>query len=321
MSGFESTYFAIKRGIILTTLIISATLTGCASVKTAAPAADAKAKTFTTAPNLASFYIYRNEFLGGGIRMDVQVDGKPIGKTGPKTYFAFNLEPGTHTIVSSAENDSMLQVNAEAGKAYYVWQEVKMGLLFARNQLQLVDAAQGQSGVKESTLLEMDQPLTVSPSSVESKVAVASVAQAAAKQENNLNAAANNEKQAALVTPAKESAPVIKPATAVVTTAVNTAAVATPAPAPAPAPTPALAPTPTAGNNGASKINIEKIPFEIGVSSNNVERLAKQNNCPSSKGAGLIYKKGPIEVYRVTCDDGRELKARCELRQCELFKM
>ncbi|MBI1835338.1 MAG: DUF2846 domain-containing protein, partial [Burkholderiales bacterium] len=146
MSGFESTYFAIKRGIILTTLIISATLTGCASVKTAAPAADAKAKTFTTAPNLASFYIYRNEFLGGGIRMDVQVDGKPIGKTGPKTYFAFNLEPGTHTIVSSAENDSMLQVNAEAGNAYYVWQEVKMGLLFARNQLQLVDAAQGQSG-------------------------------------------------------------------------------------------------------------------------------------------------------------------------------
>ncbi|MBI1834375.1 MAG: hypothetical protein HYR92_01080, partial [Burkholderiales bacterium] len=119
----------------------------------------------------------------------------------------------------------------------------------------------------------------------------------------------------ALVTPAKESAPVIKPAT----TAVTTAAVATPAPAPAP--TPALAPTPTAGNNGASKINIEKIPFEIGVSSNNVERLAKQNNCPSSKGAGLIYKKGPIEVYRVTCDDGRELKARCELRQCELFKM
>ncbi len=311
MSGFESTYFAIKRGIILTTLLISATLTGCASVKTAAPAADAKAKTFTTAPNLASFYIYRNEFLGAGIRMDVQVDGKPIGKTGPKTYFAFNLEPGTHTIVSSAENDSMLQVNAEAGKAYYVWQEVKMGLLFARNQLQLVDAAQGQSGVKESTLLEMDQPLTVSPTSVESKVAVASVAQAAAKQENNLNASANNEKQAALVTPAKESAPVIKPAT----TAVTTAAVATPAPAPAPTP------TPTAVNNGASKINIEKIPFEIGVSSNNVERLAKQNNCPSSKGAGLIYKKGPIEVYRVTCDDGRELKARCELRQCELFKM
>ncbi len=317
MSGFESTYFAIKRGIILTTLIISATLTGCASVKTAAPAADAKAKTFTTAPNLASFYIYRNEFLGGGIRMDVEGDGKPIGKTGPKTYFAFNLEPGTHTIVSSAENDSMLQVNAEAGKAYYVWQEVKMGLLFARNQLQLVDAAQGQSGVKESTLLEMDQPLTVSPTSVESKVAAANVAQpaaqAAAKQENNLSAAANNERQAALITPAKESVPVIKPATTVVTTAVSTAAVATPAPAPTP--------TPTAGNNGASKINIEKIPFEIGVSSNNVERLAKQNNCPSSKGAGLIYKKGPIEVYRVTCDDGRELKARCELRQCELFKM
>jgi hypothetical protein len=66
-------------------------------------------------------------------------------------------------------------------------------------------------------------------------------------------------------------------------------------------------------------VKIEKVPFEIGVSSATVERIAKQNSCESTKGAGLLYKKGPVEVYRVDCKDGREIKARCELRQCNIF--
>jgi hypothetical protein len=69
----------------------------------------------------------------------------------------------------------------------------------------------------------------------------------------------------------------------------------------------------------SNEMKIEKVPFELGVSSITVERMAKQNSCQSTKGAGLLYKKGPIEVYRVACEDGRELKARCELRQCEFF--
>ena len=64
---------------------------------------------------------------------------------------------------------------------------------------------------------------------------------------------------------------------------------------------------------------IERVPFELGVSSVTVERMAKQNNCQSEKGAGLLHKKGPIEVYRVMCEDGREIKARCDMRQCEMF--
>lgn len=302
MSGLVSTYFAIKRGIILTTLVMSATLTGCASVKTAPPAADAKAKTFANSPDQASFYIYRNEFMGAAIRMSVQVDGKPIGKTGPKTYFAFKLEPGVHTFVSSAENDSMLQVNAEAGKVYYVWQEVKMGIMSAGSKLQLVDPVTGQSGVKESELLEIET--LPNALSVYNEKSPAAVSAEQAKPEPKPNQTQSAAPAPVAASPAQEPAPALKVTAAPVP--------ATPLPT-----TPMHSPI----NNTPSKINIEKIPFEIGVSSNSVERLAKQNNCPSSKGAGLIYKKGPVEVYRVTCDDGRELKARCELRLCELFRM
>jgi hypothetical protein len=247
-------------------------LTGCASVKMASPNDDAKAKTFATSPNQANLYIYRNEFMGAAIRMAVEIDGKEIGKTGPKSYFAVSVAPGKHTLISRSENDFNLDVVTEAGKNYYVWQEVKMGLLYARTKLQLVDEAQGQAGVKESQLIDTNPDIAKTTS-----IAVAPVAQT------------------------KNSNP---PAVA--------------SPSTAPSTTIAAISTPVAATS-SNELKIEKVPFELGVSSITVERMAKQNSCQSTKGAGLLYKKGPIEVYRVACEDGRELKARCELRQCEFF--
>ena len=74
--------------------------------------------------------------------------------------------------------------------------------------------------------------------------------------------------------------------------------------APAPAPAPA----------------IETIPFRTGVSSATVEKMARQQGCAGGQGAGLITEPGPIEVYRMRCEEGamrgKVFKARCELRQC-----
>lgn len=61
---------------------------------------------------------------------------------------------------------------------------------------------------------------------------------------------------------------------------------------------------------------IERVPFRLGVSSVTVERMAKQNQCESKTGAGLLARNGPIEVYRVDCDGGKVYMARCEMRQC-----
>jgi len=61
---------------------------------------------------------------------------------------------------------------------------------------------------------------------------------------------------------------------------------------------------------------IERVPFRIGVSSATVEKLAKQQGCTSAQGAGLVTEPGPVEVYRMRCEDGKVFMARCELRQC-----
>jgi len=61
---------------------------------------------------------------------------------------------------------------------------------------------------------------------------------------------------------------------------------------------------------------IQRIPFRTGVSSATVEKLARAQSCTGGQGAGLVTDPGPVEVYRMLCDDGKVFMARCELRQC-----
>ncbi len=127
-------------------------LVGCAQVPMGNAGSDAKAKTFQTKPAVAGLYIYRNEIFGAAIHIDLALDGQIIGRTAPQTYFYTELAPGEHTITAAGENADTLTLNAEAGKNYYVWQEMKMGLLLARAKLHLMDETSGQKGVLECKL-------------------------------------------------------------------------------------------------------------------------------------------------------------------------
>jgi hypothetical protein len=66
------------------------------------------------------------------------------------------VPPGPHEVKSVAENTSVVKLETEPGKAYFVWQEAKMGLLYAGNQLHLVDEATGRKGVAECKLAKSD---------------------------------------------------------------------------------------------------------------------------------------------------------------------
>mgnify|MGYP001236486216 CR=1 FL=1 len=133
--------------------ILLLALSGCASVPMAPLEQDTKAKEFLPASSRAALYIYRSENFGGAIPMSVSVNGKAIGQTAAKTYFLLNVLPGKYMVESHAENVSSLSLTAEAGKNYFVWQEVKMGMWMARSLLQQVDEATGRAGVTESKLI------------------------------------------------------------------------------------------------------------------------------------------------------------------------
>lgn len=132
-------------------------LAGCGSVPMASDQLDAQAKTFSVHRGKANLYVFRNESMGSPMKMDVVVDGKPVGQTVGKTYVALEVAPGKHTVVSKAENDSTLDVDTKSGKNYFIWQEVKVGLISARSNLHLVDDATGKAGVAECKLIEMQK--------------------------------------------------------------------------------------------------------------------------------------------------------------------
>ncbi|MDR3413354.1 MAG: DUF2846 domain-containing protein [Formivibrio sp.] len=132
--------------------ILAVSLVGCASVPMGDAKKDAELKQFSKKADVAGVYIYRNEVIGTAVRMDVEIDGNALGKTAAKTYFYTEVTPGTHTITSKSENTDSLNFDAAAGQLYYIWQEVKMGVLFARTKLHLVGENEGRKGVLETKL-------------------------------------------------------------------------------------------------------------------------------------------------------------------------
>ncbi len=115
---------------------------------------DAQAKQFVAPKDAANLYIYRNETFGAAIKMPLLVDGMAVGDTVAHSYILKQVTPGSHTITSKSENDATLTLSTEAGKNYYVWQEVKMGLLMARSKLSQVSEEEGKQGVMESKLVK-----------------------------------------------------------------------------------------------------------------------------------------------------------------------
>lgn len=143
-----------KLGVLLVVLL--GLLTACASVPMASKEADAKAKRFAPAEDKVGIYLYRNDNLGAPFDMTVVIDGRVVGKTGPRTYFYWELPPGRHEVTSLTENTDTVVIDTETGKNYFVWQEFKIGMGLSKGQvhskLHRVDAKTGMAGVRECKL-------------------------------------------------------------------------------------------------------------------------------------------------------------------------
>jgi hypothetical protein len=142
----------MKLSIIICLAVLTIFIS-CATVPKGDPEQDVALKTFSAKSDVAGIYIYRNESLGLAVRMDVEVDGEYIGQTVGKTYLYTEVSPGKHTVTSKAENTHSIELDTVAGKLYYIWQNVKMGVLYARAKLHIMTEEEGQQGVLETELV------------------------------------------------------------------------------------------------------------------------------------------------------------------------
>ena len=138
--------------IFLPLLLASFLIGGCA--KLAPPEVDTLAKLMQPVPDKAIVYLFRNEPASAPWKIKVTMDGKEMGSTSANTYFRWVIEPGRHVIVSDAENDAGLVLDAAPGQIYYVWQDVAFGILRPRTQLQLVDQQTAEIALRSCYMLE-----------------------------------------------------------------------------------------------------------------------------------------------------------------------
>lgn len=113
-------------------------------------------------PDMALVYVVRPAGIGGLVRFNVLVDDpglnnldenpREAGYTRGAQHIWFFVEPGEHTIYSVAENRAEIKIFAEAGKIYFIKQNVEMGAFIARNTLEIIDDLEGRYWVKESRL-------------------------------------------------------------------------------------------------------------------------------------------------------------------------
>jgi hypothetical protein len=158
--------------VLLSALIIL--LTGCSSAPTLKSSYDNNAKFFSAPANRALIFIYRNGSEGISETMlpsqvTVSVNGMTLGQTADKTFFRLNVKPGNYAISSLSENVAMLNLTVEAGKIYYVQQEISRWMLSSKSSLQLVDDAKGRASVFESKIIASnvaDRNLSVSDTAI-----------------------------------------------------------------------------------------------------------------------------------------------------------
>lgn len=81
----------------------------------------------------SALVVARTTSFGGAIEFDTYLDKKMIGVTQRKGYFAkTDVLPGTHYVISKAENMEPIKILFEADRLYYLQQIPRMGMWRAR---------------------------------------------------------------------------------------------------------------------------------------------------------------------------------------------
>jgi hypothetical protein len=267
---------------ILLLILMIGMMSGCASVKVASVGQDAEAKSFAVALGKANIYIVRNDNARVKQKMSIEFDGVLVGRTIPKSYLQLQVIPGMHSLSGTGELESKLSLEVRAGENYFVEQEITMVQGKPTTKLSLLGEATGRASVQASKLLVSNY---VAPKLAAAGKSEVQITKPASSNSSNKDAPPRNVPVAAVAGSAKP-----------VTPKTNELAVQ---------------------KSENTNLKIETLQFQPGISTVTVENMAKKVGCQGGVGAGLISEKGPVEIYRMLCDNGTVFKARCELRQCK----
>lgn len=139
----------MMRCLLLCLLIALVALSGCAKTSKAPAEQHEAALAFEVPDDRGVVYLYRSgKAIGAAGTIEVQVNGKPAGGTGPSTFFRWELKPGSYTFYSiTGEASATVALEVEAGEIYFIQQDARMGLNSGRVNMKEVDEKTGKDNV------------------------------------------------------------------------------------------------------------------------------------------------------------------------------
>ncbi len=100
-------------------------------------------------PQMGRIYVIRPTMYGGALSTRITDNGKVIGVTMGNGYLCWERKPGKAEITAKAENLSIVNLDVQPSKSYYICQHIGMGWWTARNTLEVVSEQKGKEFLKE----------------------------------------------------------------------------------------------------------------------------------------------------------------------------
>jgi hypothetical protein len=123
-------------------------LSGCAIVTLMSMEPEQRAALFLVPADKAVIYVYRDGANDDTRLLALSVDGNPVGEIPPTKFLFHEVAPGHHTLASlGAESDS-IELDTEAGKAYFVGQVVDCAEARIQLYLHTADPVEGRARVR-----------------------------------------------------------------------------------------------------------------------------------------------------------------------------
>ena len=125
----------------------------CTYVPRASPEEDARAKTFTTRPDMCGVYVYREGSDGGSTELEVLLDGRVLGRSSGGDFLFTWVQPGSHTLESRSDGDMQISFDAARGGLVFVRQEGTMGYWTIASKFLRVSEEEGKRAVQKCVLV------------------------------------------------------------------------------------------------------------------------------------------------------------------------
>ena len=97
----------------------------------------------------AEVVILRPGIMGSALRVKTYYDHELVGWTGARSYLAWEIEPGVHTIGSSTENYDTIRFTALPGQSYYFRQSLSIGFIEGRVNLSRMEMIKAESKISK----------------------------------------------------------------------------------------------------------------------------------------------------------------------------